>query len=149
VPVDEIERVEAEPRGDRRARRQRQHHAGQHQRAGGGERELVDGPPPFAEGRALRARDHAVPRPQSKLTRHGLRSINSGSSRSRLPLEKEGRTLERCKSVSGGEVLVQRYSPTPGSHRSPTALSRDKEKKERGTASLKEKRRSPTSAIHA
>ncbi len=58
VPVDEMERVEAEPRGDRRAGGERQHDAGQHQRADRGQREPVDRPPPFAEGRALRARDH-------------------------------------------------------------------------------------------
>ena len=61
VAVDEVERVEAEPGGDRRAGGQRQHDAGQHQRAEGGERELVDRPPPLGKGRALRARDHEFP----------------------------------------------------------------------------------------
>ena len=32
VPVDEVERLEPEPRGDRRARGQREHDAGQHER---------------------------------------------------------------------------------------------------------------------
>ena len=76
VAVDEIERVEPEPAGHRRAGGEREHDADQHQRADGGKREPVDRPPPFAEGRALRARNH-VPFPSAKLTRDGLRSINS------------------------------------------------------------------------
>ena len=50
----------------------------EHQRADGGEREPVDRPPPFADGRALRAREHPIPR-RSKLPRRGLGSINGRS----------------------------------------------------------------------
>ena len=62
MPVDEIERVEPEPAGDRRRGGEREHDARQHQRADGGERQPVDRPPPFGERRALRARNH-VPFP--------------------------------------------------------------------------------------
>jgi hypothetical protein len=75
VAVDEIKRLQPEPAGDRRRGGQRQHHAGQHQRADRGQGQPVDRPPPFAERRALCARNH-VPTFGLKLTRHGLRTIN-------------------------------------------------------------------------
>ncbi len=61
VAVDEIERLEPEPRRDRRARRQRQHDAGQHEREHRRQHQPVDRPPPGGEGRAFDARNHGPP----------------------------------------------------------------------------------------
>ena len=49
LPVDEMERVEPDARGDRRARRKAQHDAAEHQRAERRQRQPVDRPPPFAQ----------------------------------------------------------------------------------------------------
>ncbi len=61
LAVDEMERVEPDARGDRRARREAQHDAAEHQRAERGERQPVDRAPPFAQRCRLRARGHGVP----------------------------------------------------------------------------------------
>jgi hypothetical protein len=60
VPVDEVEGIEIEPRRHRRTGRKREHHAGQHQREHRSEDGPVHRPPPFAERRAMRARNHAL-----------------------------------------------------------------------------------------
>ncbi len=60
VAVDEMKRIGAEPDRHRRARRQHQHQADEHQHHDRPEQEPVDGPPPFAEEAALRAREHGT-----------------------------------------------------------------------------------------
>jgi hypothetical protein len=60
VPVEEVERVEPDPDRHRRARRQRQDDASQHQRDQRRQLQAVDRPPPFAEGRALFTGEHGV-----------------------------------------------------------------------------------------
>ena len=49
LPVDEVERVKADARGDRRARRKAQDDAAEHQRTKRRQRQPVDRPPPFAQ----------------------------------------------------------------------------------------------------
>ena len=49
MAFDEMEAVIAEPLGDRRARRQRQDDAAEHQRDDAGEQVSVDGPPPLGK----------------------------------------------------------------------------------------------------
>src|SRR5262249_38975631 len=61
VPVDEIERIETEPRRDWRTCGERQNDAGEHHHQQRGEHRPVDGSPPGSEQRT--ARDHAVLNP--------------------------------------------------------------------------------------
>ena len=65
LPVDEVERVEADARGDRRACGQAENDAAEHQRAERSQRQPIDRPPPFAQGRGLRARRHDIPKAES------------------------------------------------------------------------------------
>ena len=58
MAVEEVERIEPDPGRHRRARRQRQDDAGQHQRDDRRQLQAVDGPPPFAQGRALFTGEH-------------------------------------------------------------------------------------------
>ena len=53
MAIEEMKRIEADTGGDRRARRQRQDHARQDQRHDRRKQQLVDGPPPLAQRRAL------------------------------------------------------------------------------------------------
>ncbi len=61
VPVHEIERLEAEPGGDRRAGGQREHDPAQHEREQRCQQQAVDRPPPGSKGRTLKTRDHRDP----------------------------------------------------------------------------------------
>ena len=58
MSIDEIERVETKPRGDRRARRKRQHDAGEHDCQQGCEHQPVHSSPPGGKRRAESTRDH-------------------------------------------------------------------------------------------
>ena len=59
LAIDEVERVKAEARGDRRAGGEAQHDAAEHQCAERRQCQAVDRPPPFADQRRLRARSQS------------------------------------------------------------------------------------------
>ena len=61
VPAEEMEGIEPDPGRHRRARRQRQDDAAQHQREDRGQQQLVDGPPPVRKRGALFAGEHGRP----------------------------------------------------------------------------------------
>src|SRR5271169_2106797 len=87
LAVDEMERVEAETRRDRRTRGEAQDDAAEHQRTERGERQPVDRPPPFAQRRWLCARGHGVPKPKSPpywWHRHGFQGIKKSLKRPHL-----------------------------------------------------------------
>ena len=58
VAAEEVKGIEPDAGRHRRARRQRQDDAGQHQRQDRGQQRLVDGPPPFGQRRAFFAGEH-------------------------------------------------------------------------------------------
>src|SRR5262249_33921819 len=61
VPIDEVERIETEPGGNRRRRRQRKNDSREHQREQRGQQQAVDRPPPSGKARAFKTRDHRDP----------------------------------------------------------------------------------------
>ena len=71
----EMEAVEADALGDRRARREGQHDAEPHQRQEGGQEPAVDGPPPVGDGAAVETAAASV-HPSDRLdaldSMHGL-----------------------------------------------------------------------------
>src|ERR1019366_3899680 len=67
LPVDEMERVEADASRYRRTRSEAEHDAAEHQRAERRQREPVNRPPPFAQRRWLCARGHGIPKANSRL----------------------------------------------------------------------------------
>ena len=87
LPVDEVERVEPDARGNRRACGQAENDAAEHQRAERSQRQPIDRPPPFAQGRGLRARRHDIPKAESPKViplSGGTRVVYTGLRRGRI-----------------------------------------------------------------